>query len=129
MAQIKIYGLRTYLDRHREGLSEAIHSAVMEALSYPPEKKFHRFFPLEPEDFLFPSDRSPSYTILEISMFQGRSSETKKTLIRQLFLKINQTCGIQAQDLEITIFETPRENWGIRGIPGDELALDYKVDV
>lgn len=129
MAQIKIYGLRKYLDRHRDGLSEAIHSAVVEALNYPPEKKFHRFFSLEPEDFLFPSDRSPSYTIIEISMFEGRSSETKKALIRQLFLKINQTCGIESQDLEITIFETPRENWGIRGMPGDELALNYKVDV
>ncbi|MEM6432015.1 MAG: tautomerase family protein, partial [Deinococcota bacterium] len=26
-------------------------------------------------------------------------------------------------------FETPKENWGIRGQLGDELSLNYKVDV
>lgn len=31
--------------------------------------------------------------------------------------------------VEITIFETPRHNWGIRGLPGDELSLDYPVKV
>ena len=33
------------------------------------------------------------------------------------------------QDIEITIFETPRHNWGIRGLPGDELTLTYNVNV
>ncbi|APF21976.1 putative transglutaminase-like protein [Clostridium butyricum] len=32
-------------------------------------------------------------------------------------------------DVEITIFETPNYNWGIRGVPGDELGLNYKVNV
>lgn len=36
---------------------------------------------------------------------------------------------ISVNDVEITIFETPKENWGIRGLPGDELALNYKVEV
>ena len=31
--------------------------------------------------------------------------------------------------VEITIYETPRGNWGIRGVPGDELMLGYKVEV
>lgn len=38
-------------------------------------------------------------------------------------------CGIDAHDLEITIYETPCSNWGIRGVPGDELAIAYDVDV
>ncbi|MCC2665029.1 MAG: 4-oxalocrotonate tautomerase [Geminicoccaceae bacterium] len=37
--------------------------------------------------------------------------------------------GIAAQDLEITIFETPPANWGIRGQTGDRLALAYRIDV
>jgi phenylpyruvate tautomerase PptA (4-oxalocrotonate tautomerase family) len=32
------------------------------------------------------------------------------------------------QDVEITIHESPKENWGIRGKPGDELSLSYKVE-
>nr|WP_285724482.1 tautomerase family protein [Psychromicrobium sp. YIM S02556] len=37
--------------------------------------------------------------------------------------------GISVQDIEITITETPRENWGIRGLPADELDLNYPVSV
>jgi len=40
-----------------------------------------------------------------------------------------ETTDIQPQDLEIIILETPRCNWGIPGILGDELELDYQVDV
>lgn len=84
---------------------------------------------LDSENFIFPSDRTKDYTIIEISMFVGRSPETKKNLIHALYQRIAETTGIRAQDLEITIFETPRCNWGIRGIGGDELGLDYQVDV
>ena len=129
MAQIKIYGLRPSIERQRNKLSEAVHQSVVEALSYPYEKKFQRFISLEPEDFIFPADRSASYTIIEISMFEGRTVEAKKALVQALFRNIEQGCGISPQDIEITISETPKENWGIRGKPGDELGLNYKVNV
>lgn len=129
MAQVKIYGLRSTLDLHRQGLAQAIHRSVVEALAYPADKQFHRFIGLAPDDFVYPADRGVNYTIIEISMFAGRSTEAKKALIRALYANIGETCGITPQDIEITIFETPRENWGIRGMPGDELALTYEVQV
>lgn len=129
MAQIKIYGLHAHLDDRRAALSDTIHACVIEALQYPPDKRFHRFLPLEPEDFIYPADRSDQYTIIEISMFEGRSDEAKKQLIRLLFARLQADVGIAPQDIEITIFETPRQNWGIRGQPGDELGLSYRVDV
>ena len=129
MAQIKIYGLRATLDAQRKLISEAIHKSVMSALEYPAEKKFHRFIGFNSEDFIYPDDRSANYLIIEVSMFEGRSVEAKKSLIRQLFSNIETDVGISPQDVEITIFETPRQNWGIRGMPGDELGLGYKVYV
>lgn len=129
MAQIKIYGLKSTLEKNSEALSSAIHKAVVEALSYPAEKKFHRFLSLEKDEFFFPDDRSDDYTIIEISMFEGRSTESKKRLIKLLFENIERDVGIVPQDIEITIFETPKHNWGIRGKSGDELQLDYEVDV
>lgn len=129
MSQVKIYGHREAIQRHRAKLSDAIHKAVVEALNYPPEKRFHRFIELEPENFVHPSDRSANYTVIEISMFEGRSAEAKRNLIQALFSSIQQDCGIASQDVEITIFETPKANWGIRGVPGDDLVLNYKVNV
>lgn len=129
MAQIKIYGLGKHLTPVREALSNAIHSCVVDALGLPPDKRFHRFFPMSAADFLFSPDRSERYIILEISMFEGRSVETKKRLIRLLFERIQTRVGIAPLDLEITITETPKHDWGIRGLPGDELGLSYKVEV
>ncbi|HZS05777.1 MAG TPA: tautomerase family protein [Blastocatellia bacterium] len=106
-----------------------IHSCVVDALRFPPDKRAHRFFPPGDDDFYFPPGRTDRYTIVEISMFEGRSVETKKKLIRLLFERINRALGISEQDIEITIFETPKHNWGIRGLPGDELGLNYKVEV
>jgi phenylpyruvate tautomerase PptA (4-oxalocrotonate tautomerase family) len=128
MPQVKIYGLRTSLNPIKPQLSDAIHSCMMDALQYPADKRFHRFFPLDPSDFFYPPDRSDRYTILDFSMFEGRSVEAKKQLIRLLFERV-QPLGISTQDLEITIFETPKHNWGFRGLPGDEHQLNYKVDV
>jgi phenylpyruvate tautomerase PptA (4-oxalocrotonate tautomerase family) len=127
VAQIKVYGLGEHLNPVKPDLSDVIHSCVVDALSYPPEKRFHRFFPLDAEDFYYPTDRSPRYTIVEISMFEGRPVEAKKRLFRLLFERARDELGLEARDLEITITETPRHDWGIRGQPGDELALGYSV--
>jgi Tautomerase enzyme len=128
MSQVKIYGLRSHLDPIKPQLSIIIHSCVMEALQYPAGKRAHRFFPLDAEDFYYPSNRTEKYTILEFSMFEGRSVEAKKNLIRLLFDRV-QPLDITPQDLEITLFETPKHNWGFRGLPGDEHQLNYKIDV
>ena len=129
MAQVKIYGLQQALQPIKQALSDVIHSCIVEALNFPAEKRFHRFLLLDESDFFYPADRSQHYMILEISMFEGRSVEAKKQLIRLLYQRLRQELGIAADDLEITIFETPKHNWGIRGHPGDELALNYKVEV
>ena len=129
MSQIKIYGLKENLDPIKAKLSDVVHSCVVDALDFPEDKRFHRFFPLDPSDFYYPSGRTTSYTIIEISMFEGRSVEAKKHLIRLLFERAYQQLNILPQDLEITITETPQHNWGVRGMPGDEIELNYKVEV
>lgn len=73
MSQVKIYGLREYLNPIKLQLSDVIHACVVEALQYPPDKRAHRFFPLDASDFFYPSGRTDRYTILEISMFEGCS--------------------------------------------------------
>lgn len=129
MAQVKVYGLAKHINDKRVEVSDAIHSAVMTALEYPADKKFHRFFYLDDENFIYPDDRTACYTIIEFSIFEGRSKRAKRLLISEVFTNLERSAGISPQDVEITIFETPKSNWGIRGKPGDELSLDYKVQV
>lgn len=129
MAQVKIYGIASQLNSIKTEMSEVIHSCTVDALKFPADKKFHRFFPLEPDNFYYPEGRTEKYTIVEVSIFEGRSVEAKKEFIRLLFNRFRELLSIHDNDLEITIFETPKHNWGIRGLPGDELTLNYKVNV
>ncbi len=62
-------------------------------------------------------------------MFEGRSVERKKELYRLLYAAFERELGIGAADVEVTLIETPRHDWAIRGQPGDELVLDYQVEV
>ena len=93
MAQVKIYGNKATIAARREDISTAIHASVMEALGYPPEKKFHRFIALDPEDFIYPDDRSEHYLIIEISLFEGRSVEAKNQLTHLLFKNLKKQAG------------------------------------
>ena len=129
MAQIKIYGLKDHLHPIKHRLSDIIHACVVEALKFPPDKRAHRFFPLERDDFYFPEGRTDAYTIIEIMMIEGRTIETKKQLIRLLFERISHEMNIAVQDIEICILESPKYNWGFRGKTGDEAELTYRIEV
>ena len=78
MAQVKIYGLKTSLDKIKNKLSDIIHECIVDVLSFPKDKKYHRFIALNEDDMLFPDEKSQYYTIIEIMMMEGRTVETKK---------------------------------------------------
>jgi phenylpyruvate tautomerase PptA (4-oxalocrotonate tautomerase family) len=61
-------------------------------------------------------------------MFEGRSEAAKRALITELFERVEREAGVP-HSLEITITETPKVNWGIRGQNAADLALDDKVEV
>ncbi len=129
MAQVKIYGVDKELIPIREKLSAVIHECVMDALGMPVDKRAHRFFPMEKGNFFMPDGRTDAYTIIEITMMEGRSPETKKRLIRFLVDRIKESIGTEYMDLEICIYESPACNWGFRGMHGDEIKLNYEINV
>lgn len=129
MAQVKIYGLKLHLDLIKNSLSDVIHSCVMDALQFPADKRAHRFIGLDKVDFFMPAGRSDAYIIIEISMIEGRSVETRKKLIRLLFDRIKAEIGIDNMDVEVCIYESPACNWGFRGMHGDEITLNYNINV
>lgn len=128
MAQFKIYGHEAFLRGSAQKVSMAIHRASVSALGLPEDKRFHRLLPLEPWQFIAPDDRSENYLIIEVMMFEGRPEETIKAFYQQLLANLDSDCGVTAQDIELVITESPRKNWLIRGMPADELQLNYRVD-
>ena len=126
---IRIYGTDGRLNPIKVALSDVINECMVEALSYPTNKRAHRFFPMDTSDFIYPEGRTDRYTVIEISTMEGRSEEARKKLIHLLFDRIESKLGISPIDVEISITELPACNWGFRGMTGDEADLDYKVNV
>jgi len=129
MSQVKIYGLERSLKNIKVKLSAIVHDTIVKELSFPKEKKYHRFIAFESEDMLFPNSKSMNYTIIEIMMMEGREVETKKRLIAALFANIHLGLNILKTDIEICIIESPPCNWGFSGMNGEDIQLNYKVNV
>ncbi|MBK0369871.1 tautomerase family protein [Flavobacterium agrisoli] len=129
MGQIKIFGIHKVLHPIREKLSEILSECMFESFQFPKEKKAHRFIYIEEDSFFYFEGRTTKHTLIEISLFEGRSIESKKKLYQLLFEKLENQLKITPMDLEITLFETPLYNWGIRGKSADELSLNYNINV
>jgi len=102
---------------------------VVEAFQFPRTNGRTDFFHLDADDFYYPASATARYTIIEISMFEGRSIENQEALIRLLFERVCTQADRLPNEVEVTISETPKHNWGFRGLPGDEVGLNYKVEV
>jgi phenylpyruvate tautomerase PptA (4-oxalocrotonate tautomerase family) len=127
MAQVKVYGNRSVWGERRAEISDALHEALVRTWQLPADKRFHRFLLLDDGDLVAP--RSDAYLVVEIVCFTGRSREAKRALIAALYDDVAPRLGLDVNDLEIVILESPKENWGIRGMSGDELTLSYRIDV
>lgn len=129
MSQVKLYGVREQLLPIRERLSDVVHSCVVDALQFPANKRAHRFFYLDKDDFYWPETASERYVILEFMMMEGRTVETKKRLIHLLYERVCGQLDLAVTDLEICILESPAHNWGFRGMTGDEIQLNYTITI
>jgi hypothetical protein len=129
MAQVKIYGLRETLSPIKERLSDVIHHCVVECLKFPTNKRAHRFINLERDDFFHPEGRTDNYIIIEFLMIEGRTIDTRKSLIKKIFKEVSEQLDISIIDIEVCIIESPAHNWGFRGQTGDEVKIDYKINV
>ena len=114
-------------DRHGS-IIEAVQRALVEGIRIPEGDRFIRILEYPAQAFAAASDRGPTYTIVEISMFSGRSHDAKRRLYAALAREFA-AFGVPASDLKIIIHDVPRENWGLRGHSAADIELGFKVDV
>jgi Tautomerase enzyme. len=108
-------------------LRDAVMDSVVKILKLPSNDRNIRL--IEYKQDLF--QMKPPYEILiEISMFSGRTKETKKKLYQTIVERLEIDCSIEKEKILIILNEQPLENWGARGgIPADEMELGFKVNV
>jgi len=125
----KIEVRRSWSSEQQQRLISALHAAMMDALKTPERDKQIRYVEHLPEHFAVPPQASENYTLVELSMFPGRSLEAKRHLYQGIVKRFGEI-GIEAKDVFIVLNEVPMDNWGIRGgIPASEVDLGFKIDV
>jgi len=108
---------------------DAIQSALREALKIPEWDRTLRLIQHPASHFAVPPGRGEKFTLVEITMFSGRSMDAKRVLYQAIVRNLA-ALGVPALDIKITLIETPPENWGLRGgTPASEIDLGFKIDV
>jgi phenylpyruvate tautomerase PptA (4-oxalocrotonate tautomerase family) len=113
--------------RHAE-IVAAIQRALIEGIRIPDTDRCIRVLEYPNGTFFAPPGRGANYSVLEISMFAGRSREAKARLYAALQREMS-AFGIVEGDLKVVIHDVPFDNWGLRGKPADPATLTFKVDV
>jgi Tautomerase enzyme. len=108
-------------------IRDFVMDSVVEVLQLPADDRNIRLIEYQPELF----QMKPPYEILiEISLFTGRTKETKRKLFQTIVDRLESNILIEKNKIFIVLNEQPAENWGIRGgIPADELDLGFKLKI
>jgi phenylpyruvate tautomerase PptA (4-oxalocrotonate tautomerase family) len=87
-------------------------------------------YEFDDDDFERSANKSRLFTIIEITVFKGRSREAKRMLYQKIVENLKASPGIEPKDILITINEPELFNWGVHGGKcADETDLGFKVDV
>jgi phenylpyruvate tautomerase PptA (4-oxalocrotonate tautomerase family) len=128
VAQVKLYGRRSFWSPRTAEVSDLVHRALVDTWRLPETKRFHRFLLLADDELVAPS-RGPGYLGVEVVCFTGRSPDAVRSLVRAMTDQVAPALGLPVDDLEVVLIEVPPSHWAIRGRAGDELTLDYPVDI
>ena len=112
-----------------EEMIEAVYQAQRQALKVPRDDRQIRYLEHKPEHFAVPPDKTENYTLVEITLFPGRSLDAKRKLYQSIVSRFG-ALGIAPSDIFIVLNEPPLDNWGIRGgIPASEVDIGFKLEV
>ena len=113
----------------KAGLLDAIHAAAVQALKVPDEDRTQILTEHPAEAFELPPGKGDRFTLVEVTMFAGRSADAKRRLSRAVVANLAGR-GVPASDVLIVLHEVPLESWGVRGgTPASDVDLGFEVGV
>ena len=100
---------------YKKKLLDAVHVALMNAIQIEDWDRFQRLYEIEDELFERSESKTDKFTMIELTMFQGRTKEQKERIYEEIVKELYERLEIQATDVFIVIHEPPNENWGLAG--------------
>ncbi len=128
MPSTSIATRKGWLGARRGEFIEAVQRALVRGILIPEEDRSVRLTEFDAEAMIVSRGCGPHYSIIEITLFTGRSIEAKRRLYAAMVEELA-PFGLAPTDIKVILIEVPRENWGLRGKPASEIELGFKVDV
>ena len=100
---------------YKKELLSCIHDALIETLGIGDWDRFQRIVEIDREFFETAPGKSDCFTIIELTLFPGRTKEQKRAVIEGITEKLHGVLAIPKEDVFIIINEPPLENWGLGG--------------
>lgn len=116
MPLVKIEIIKGKSLEYKKTILDAVHVALENAIQIENWDRFQRLYEIEDDLFERSESKTDKFTMIEITMFPGRTKEQKSKLYKEIVKELNQRLGIEPTDIFIVINEPANENWGLAGI-------------
>lgn len=116
MPLVKIEIIKGKSLEYKKTVLDAVHVALENAIQIENWDRFQRLYEIEGDLFERSKNKTDKFTMIEITMFPGRTKEQKSKLYKEIVKELNERLGIEPTDVFIVINEPANENWGLAGI-------------
>jgi 4-oxalocrotonate tautomerase family enzyme len=108
-------------------MRDLVLDSVIDVLQLPTDDRNIRILEYPQEFFQM---KKPYEIFIEISMFTGRTKETKRKLFQSIVKILEEEMKIEREKIFILFNEQPLENWGVRGgVPADEVDINFNINI
>lgn len=130
MPLVRIEILDGKASEYKKAIMDSIHNALVDVLKIPEYDRMQKLYEFKTENFDIPPIMTDGAIIIDITMFKGRTYESKKNLYKKIVENLKYSPGINEGDIFIVLREEPLENWGIRGgQPASEINFNFNIEV
>jgi len=130
MPLVKVEIFKGKSKKHKEAILEGVHNALVTAFKIPDDDRNQRLYELTTDNFEKRGNKTSNFTLIELTVFRGRSNTAKKLLYSEIASNLSRDPGIEGNDILIILNEQPLENWSTSdGKCATDIDLGFKIDV
>ncbi|MFH6786178.1 MULTISPECIES: tautomerase family protein [Methylobacterium] len=112
----------------RRDIIEAVQRALSTGLLVPEHDRCIVLQQFDDDALITPPTKGPRYTVIEITLFSGRSMDAKRRLYRAIPDELARF-EVPAGDIKIILVDVDPVNWGLSGKPASGIDLGFRIDV
>ena len=102
---------------YRQAIFDSLYRALRDTLQVPEDDQFMTINEHEAANFRYGNAygvaRSADVVYIQITVFNTRTVEQKKSLFRRIAELLGENPGIRSEDVFVNIVDAPKENWSV----------------